>query len=143
MKAEKLPKASYRHLDTLATRWSDNDMYGHVNNVMYYAYFDTIVNRLLIEHGWLNPTKDPVIAVVAETQCQYFSSVAFPQMLEIGLVVERLGRSSVTYQLGVFIEGTSEVAAQGRFVHVYVDNESRMPVAIPENVRQGLSVYCC
>lgn len=130
----------FRHFETLATRWGDNDMYGHVNNVVYYAYFDTVVNRLLITQGWLNPLQDKVIAVVAETQCRFLSSVAFPQILHIGLAVERLGNSSVTYQLGVFVEGSNNMAALGKFVHVYVDSQTRLPVPIPGRVKEGLSL---
>ena len=138
MKTAMLPKHDYAHIETLATRWSDNDMYGHVNNVVYYAYFDTVVNRLLIQRGWLNPVADDVIAVVAETQCQFFSSVAYPQILDIALLVERVGNSSVTYQLGVFAKDSNLPAAQGRFVHVYVDKLTRQPVPIPAEVRKGL-----
>ena len=128
----------YRHFAQIPTRWADNDMYGHVNNVTYYAYFDTVVNRLLIERGWLKPMSDSSIAVVAETQCRFVASVAFPDVLEIGLSVARLGRSSVTYHLGVFRQGETQIAALGQFVHVYVSAASRLPIAIPEAVRQGL-----
>ena len=138
MKTITLPKHHYPHIETLPTRWSDNDMYGHVNNVAYYAYFDTVVNRLLIDRGWLNPLSDNIIAVVAETQCQFFNSLAYPQLLDIALLVERVGNSSVTYRLGVFAQDSDEVAAQGRFVHVYVDKLSRQPVPIPPEVRKGL-----
>ncbi|MGO4891333.1 acyl-CoA thioesterase [Flavobacterium sp. W21_SRS_FM6] len=129
----------FRHFERLSTRWGDNDMYGHVNNVVYYAYFDTVVNRLLIDRAWLDPLKDDVIAVVAETQCRFFSSVAFPQILDIGVAVERLGNRSVTYQLGVFVQGSHTLAALGKFVHVYVDNHTRLPVSIPTHVKQGLT----
>lgn len=132
-------KNDFRHFESLSTRWGDNDMYGHVNNVVYYSYFDTVVNRFLIERGWLNPLQDKVIAVVAETQCRYLSSVAFPQILDIGLMVERLGNSSVTYQLGVFIKGQNKLAALGKFVHVYVDRQTRLPVAIPDALKAGLA----
>jgi acyl-CoA thioester hydrolase len=138
MKADMRNKGDYPHIEELPTRWADNDMYGHVNNVVYYAYFDSVVNRLLINRGWLNPLEDKVIAVVAETQCQFFNSVAYPEILEIGLIVERVGNSSVTYRLGVFSQHAIEPAAQGRFVHVYVDNMTRQPVPIPPAVRQGL-----
>ena len=138
MKTNILNKSDYPHIEVLPTRWADNDMYGHVNNVVYYAYFDTVVNRLLITRGWLKPLEDKMIAVVAETQCQFFASVAYPQILEIGLLVERVGNSSVTYRLGVFSQDQVEPAAQGCFVHVYVDSLTRKPVPIPPAVRQGL-----
>jgi acyl-CoA thioester hydrolase len=134
-------KNQYLHFETLATRWGDNDMYGHVNNVQYYAYFDTVVNRLLMTKGWLNPMQDSCIAVVAETQCQFFASVAYPQILDIGLAVERIGNSSVTYCLGVFAQDKQTPAAQGRFVHVYVDHLTRQPVAMPALIRAGLTQY--
>jgi acyl-CoA thioester hydrolase len=134
-------RSDFRHFETLSTRWGDNDMYGHVNNVVYYAYFDTVVNRLLIERGWLNPLQDKVIALVAQTQCRFSNSIAFPQMLDIGLSVKRLGNSSVTYQLGVFIQRANNVAALGEFVHVYVDSQTRLPVPIPVKVREGLLLY--
>jgi acyl-CoA thioester hydrolase len=132
-------KSEFPYIESLSTRWGDNDMYGHVNNVVYYAYFDSVVNRLLIERGWLRPLGDDVIAVVAQTECRFLSSVAFPQLLEIGLLVERLGNSSVTYLLGVFTKGSENPAALGKFVHVYVDNQTRLPVPIPKEVREGLA----
>ena len=138
MKSAMRNKEAYPHIEVMPTRWADNDMYGHVNNVVYYAYFDTVVNRLLIKNGWLNPLQDKVIAVVAETQCQFFSSVAYPDVLDIGLIVERVGNSSVTYCLGVFNQDKTEPAAEGRFVHVYVDSVTRQPVPIPAAMRQGL-----
>ncbi|WP_340677853.1 thioesterase family protein [Paraglaciecola sp.] len=138
MKTDICNKGDYPHIEKLPTRWADNDMYGHVNNVVYYAYFDTVVNRLLINQGWLNPLEDKEIAVVAETQCQFFNSVAYPEILDVGLLVERVGNSSVTYRLGVFSQDRLEPAAQGRFVHVYVDKVTRQPVSIPPAVRQGL-----
>jgi acyl-CoA thioester hydrolase len=134
-------KNQYPHSETLATRWGDNDMYGHVNNVQYYAYFDTVVNRMLMTQGWLRPMQDSCIAVVAETQCRFFASVAYPQILDIGLAVERIGHSSVTYCLGVFAQDSQAPAAQGRFVHVYVDHTTRQPVAMPAVIRDGLRQY--
>lgn len=138
MKTDKRKKSDYPHMEVMPTRWADNDMYGHVNNVVYYGYFDTVVNRLLINRGWLKPLADKTIAVVVETQCQFFSSVSYPQILEVALLVERVGNSSVTYCLGVFSQDELEPAAQGRFVHVYVDSVTRQPVPIPPDVRQGL-----
>ena len=138
MKTDKRNKSDYPHMEVMPTRWADNDMYGHVNNVVYYGYFDTVVNRLLINRGWLNPLADKTIAVVAETQCQFFSSVSYPQILEVALLVERVGNSSVTYRLGVFSQDELEPAAQGRFVHVYVDSVTRQPAPIPTEVRKGL-----
>ncbi|MDO1558484.1 thioesterase family protein [Brevundimonas sp. 2R-24] len=117
------------------TRWMDNDAYGHLNNVVYYGLFDTSVNAHLIEAGVLDQMGSEVFGVVAETGCRYFGSVGFPDRLEVGLAVERLGRSSATYRLGVFRQGDDLVAAAGRFVHVYVDRQTRRPAEVPAAVR--------
>ncbi len=122
----------------LATRWMDNDVYGHVNNVVYYSYFDTAVNGLLIEAGVLDPARSDVVGLVVETRCTYFESVAFPDRLEIGVRVERVGRSSVQYDIAVFREGATLAAARGAFTHVYVDRASQTPVPIPEATRAVL-----
>jgi acyl-CoA thioester hydrolase len=122
----------------IATRWMDNDVYGHVNNAQYYAYFDTAVNGWLVEQGLLDLNASPVVGLVVETGCTYFESVAFPDRLEAGIAVARLGRSSVRYRIGIFREGAPRVAAQGHFVHVYVDRASQRPVEVPEPVRRAL-----
>ena len=132
-------RADFRLFRPIATRWMDNDVYGHVNNVVYYSYFDTAVNGWLIERGVLAPAASPVVGLVAETGCTYFESVAFPEPLEAGIAVERLGRSSVRYRLGIFRAGAKLAAAQGHFVHVYVDRASQRPVDIPEAARAALS----
>ena len=129
------------HFDSIDTRWADNDVYGHVNNVVYYSYFDTVVNRLLIKNSWLDPESSSIIGVVAETSCRYFASISYPETIDVGLAVERLGNSSVIYRLGVFSQNTDLAAAEGRFVHVYVDRENRKPVALPETLRDGLHNY--
>jgi len=122
----------------MPTRWMDNDVYGHVNNVVYYSYFDTAVNAYLVENGLLDVTGSDVVGLVAETGCSYFDSVAFPEALDIGLAVSRLGRSSVTYRVGVFRDGAAQAAAQGRFVHVYVSRASGRPAPIPDATRTAL-----
>ena len=122
----------------LVTRWADNDVYGHVNNATYYAYFDTVVNRFLTDHGLLDVEKSPSFGVIVETGCKYFSSVAFPDVLEIGLRVAKLGNTSVQYELGVFKKGSDECAAKARFVHVYVDRATRRPVTVPAETRAAL-----
>lgn len=119
----------------------DNDVYGHVNNVVYYAYFDTVVNTFLIERGVLDIHHGAVIGLVVETGCNYFSPIAFPDRVVAGLGVTRLGRSSVRYQVGLFRNDQTEPSAQGHFIHVYVDRQRRRPVALPDNLRavlQGL-----
>ncbi|GAB3543679.1 thioesterase family protein [Noviherbaspirillum agri] len=116
----------------------DNDVYGHVNNVVYYSWFDTVVNEFLIANDVLDIEHSPVIGLVIETQCNYFASVAFPEKVTAGLRVAKLGNSSVRYEVGIFREDEESASAQGHFVHVYVDRESRRPSAIPENMRAVL-----
>lgn len=132
------PRGAYRHFLSIASRWMDNDVYGHINNVVYYSFFDTVVNRYLIEAGALDIHQGEVIGLVVETGCQYFAPLAFPDMIDAGLRVERIGRSSVRYEVGLFRAGAPDAAAQGHFVHVYVGRDSRRPVPLPESLRQAL-----
>jgi acyl-CoA thioester hydrolase len=127
-----LPREHFRHTLRIATRWSDNDVYGHVNNVVYYAWFDTVVNRSLIEAGALDIHGGAVIGLVVETQCHYFAPLAFPQEVDAALRIEHLGRSSVRYRVGLFGAGEPLTAAHGHFIHVYVDRSTRRPVHLPE-----------
>ena len=125
----------------MTTRWSDNDPYGHLNNVVYYEMFDAAVNAILIEAGLLDPATSAVIGLVVESNCRFFASLAFPDPVEVGVTVEHLGRSSVRYLLGVFRAGAPSAAAQGRYTHVYVERANGRPVAIPDAHRllmQGL-----
>lgn len=131
-------RADYRHFLPLQTRWADNDIYGHVNNVAYYGYFDTIVNDYLIAAGALDIHNGAVIGLVVETGCNYFAPLAFPQKLDGALRVTKIGNSSVRYDLAIFAEGADTPAAQGHFVHVYVDRATRRPVPLPENLRRAL-----
>ncbi|MBU3719807.1 MAG: acyl-CoA thioesterase [Burkholderiaceae bacterium] len=123
----------------VSTRWSDNDVYGHVNNVVYYSYFDTAVNEYLIAQGVLDIENSPVVGLVIETRCQYFSSIKFPDRIQIGMRVAKIGNSSVQYELGVFANDQTEVSALGHFVHVYVDRQTNRPISIPDNFRKVLS----
>ena len=132
-------RSAFRLFRPVATRWMDNDAYGHVNNVHYYSYFDSAVNAWLIEKGLLAIAESPVIGLVVESGCTYFESVAFPDQLEAGIAVAHLGRSSVRYRIGIFKTGADEAAAQGHFVHVYVDRATRRPVEIPHGTRTALS----
>ena len=132
-------RGAYRVWHALATRWADNDAYGHVNNVAYYAWFDTAVNAWLIEAGLLDIAHGNPIGLVVETGCRYALPLAFPEPVEIGLGVERLGTSSVTYRLGVFAKGSAAAAAEGHFTHVYVDRKGRKPVPLPEEWRDKLA----
>ncbi|MDP8993426.1 MAG: acyl-CoA thioesterase [Pseudomonadota bacterium] len=131
-------RGSYRAWREIATRWGDNDAYGHVNNTVHYAWFDTTVNAWLAEAGLLDIASGQIIGLVVETGCRYASPLTFPEPVEVGLAVEHLGRSSVRYRLGVFARAAAEAAAEGHFVHVYVDRASRRPVALPEEWRRAL-----
>jgi acyl-CoA thioester hydrolase len=128
-------RGDYKLFRTIGTRWMDNDAYGHVNNVVYYSWFDTAVNAWLIEQGALDIHHGDTIGLVIETHCNYFESLAFPQMVEAGLRVARLGTSSVRYEIGLFGQGSETAAAQGHFIHVYVNKITRRPVPLPDNLR--------
>ncbi|WP_319024950.1 acyl-CoA thioesterase [Nisaea sediminum] len=122
----------------IPTRWMDNDVYGHVNNVQYYSYFDTAVNSHLIREAGLDIHNSPVIGLVVETRCQFKKSLVFPDVVEAGIRVEKIGRSSVAYNVGLFRAGDDEIAALGHFVHVYVERESQTPVPIPDRMRAAM-----
>jgi acyl-CoA thioester hydrolase len=126
----------------MPTRWADNDAYGHVNNTLYYAWFDTAVNAWLIEAGLLDVAAGDPIGLVVETGCRYAKPLAFPETVEVGLAVESLGTSSVRYRLGVFARGADQAAAEGFFVHVYVGRETRRPVPLSQDWRERLSRLC-
>jgi acyl-CoA thioester hydrolase len=123
---------------TISTRWSDNDAYGHVNNTVFYEWFDTAVNHWLVEAGLLDIERGDPIGLVVETGCAYFSSLSFPGEVEVGIAVERLGTSSVTYRIGIFGAGSAEPSAQGHFTHVYVGRGGRRPTPLPEEWRRKL-----
>jgi len=131
-------RASYRSFLAIPTRWMDNDVYGHVNNVTYYSYFDTAVNEHLIRVGGLDIDGATTIGLVVETSCRFHKPLTFPDVVEAGLRVAKLGNSSVTYEIGLFREGDDEPAASGHFVHVWVDRASRRPTAVPAAVRVAL-----
>lgn len=128
----------FPHLQSISTRWMDNDIYGHVNNVVYYSFFDTVVNTALIEAGVLDIHAGPVIGLVVESQCRYFRPLAFPEPVTAGLRVGRLGTSSVRYEIGLFARAEQDPAAFGHFVHVYVDRQTRRPVPLPADMRRFL-----
>lgn len=138
MGAKPEERSAYRHFHPLPTRWMDNDVYGHVNNVVYYAYFDTVVNAYLIAEGGLDFQAGPVIGLCVESHCHYLAPVAFPEVLEGGLRVAQLGRASVCYELAIFKVGAVKASAQGRFVHVFVDRMTRRPVELPPLLRRSL-----
>ena len=131
-------RADYPHLLEIPTRWNDNDVYGHVNNVEYYAFFDTVINAWLIAEGGLDIHGGETIGLCAESHCEFKAALAFPETVEAGLRVGRLGRSSVRYEIGLFRQGVEEPAATGWFVHVFVDREQRRSVEIPPPLRAAL-----
>lgn len=131
-------RGDYRHFMPIPTRWMDNDLYGHVNNVVYYSYFDTLLNRYLIDPGGLDIHNGSVIGIAVETQCRFFKSFAYPEVVDGGLRVGRLGNSSVRYEIGLFGEGEETARAEGYFVHVFVDRITQKPVSIPASIRTAL-----
>ena len=131
-------RAAYRAFVPITTRWMDNDAYGHVNNVVYYSFFDTAVNQWLIEQGLLDIKTSPIIGIVAATSCDYFGFIAFPDRVTAGIRVTRIGSSSVSYEIGLFREDDGLAAAQGRFVHVYVDRTDNRPTKLPAPLETAL-----
>lgn len=128
-------RSSYRTFRTVQTRWADNDIYGHVNNVVYYGWFDTAINALLIERGALDIHAGATVGFVVETQCNYFAPLSFPQTVEVGIRVAHAGRTSVRYEIGLFAQNVELASAQGHFVHVYVDRATQRPVDLPTPLR--------
>jgi acyl-CoA thioester hydrolase len=137
-KPQPAPRDDYRAFRKISTRWMDNDAYGHVNNVVYYSWFDTAVNAHLIEHGALDIQRGEAIGLVIETQCNYFAPLEFPQSVEAGLRVAHIGKSSVRYEVGLFAQGQPLTAAKGHFVHVYVDRHTRRPLPLPGKLKSVL-----
>jgi len=129
----------YRHFLTIPTRWMDNDVYGHVNNVVYYSYFDTVVNKFLIEQGQLDYSKGKVVGLVVETKCQYFAPIAFPDVVVAGIRVAHIGMSSVRYEIGLFKNDEGNPAAEGYFVHVYVTRSGNKPTPLSTEMRSVLA----
>jgi acyl-CoA thioester hydrolase len=135
---QKGARADYRWFHAMTTRWMDNDIYGHVNNVNYFSYFDTAVSLFEVEHGLIDMRESPVICVVAETLCRYHTSIAFPDRLAVGIRCARIGTSSARYEIGVFRNDDDGAAAEGYFVHVFVERATMRPVPIPDHVRNAL-----
>ena len=140
-----MPRASapnrknFKHFETLQTRWNDNDPYGHVNNAVYYFLFDTVVNNYLIKQKLLEIGKSEIIGLVVETQCQYFAPLKYPNNIDVGLAIGKIGTSSVNYSLGLFAPHTDIAAAAGHFTHVYVNEKTRKPIALPDHFRKALN----
>jgi acyl-CoA thioester hydrolase len=135
-------RTAYPYFRRIPTRWMDSDVYGHVNNVVYYSYFDTVVNAFLVHEGGLDIESGKVIGLCVESQCRYLSPVAFPDLLDAGLRVAQIGRSSVRYEVAIFRVGERSAAAQGHFVHVFVDRKTRRPVDLPARMRKALTRLC-
>ncbi|MEU4391088.1 thioesterase family protein [Kribbella sp. NPDC023855] len=133
-----MDRSGYPHFLAISTRWKDNDVYGHVNNVEYYSFFDTVINDFLIRAGGLDIHRGDVIGLCVESQCTFQQSLAFPDPVDAGLRVAKVGNSSVTYEIGLFRGGSTEPAATGRFVHVFVGRSDRRPVPIPPGIRTAL-----
>ena len=129
---------AYRHFQAIPTRWMDNDVYGHVNNVVHYSYFDTVVNQYLIQQGALDIENSQVVGLVVETGCQYFAPITFPDLVTAGLRVAKVGNSSVRYEIGIFRNAEQHASAQGFFVHVYVDRGTRRPTPLPPALRAAV-----
>ena len=139
--SERVPpetRARFRHFLPIATRWMDNDVYGHVNNVTYYSYVDTVVNEYLIREGGLDIERSPVVGLAVESFCRFHREIAFPEVVEAGLRVGKLGNSSVRYEIGIFKRGEDEAAASAHFVHVFVERATRKPVPIPPRLRAAM-----
>ncbi len=132
-------RGDFVYFRSITTRWMDNDLYGHVNNVVYYSYFDTVIAHYLMEEGGLDPWRGEVIGYAVESGCRYFRPLAFPDRVEAGLRVARLGNSSVTYEIGIFRNDEQEACAAGHFVHVFVDRKSERPVSLPPSLRRALA----
>jgi acyl-CoA thioester hydrolase len=135
-------RAAYRHFLAIPTRWMDNDTYGHVNNVTFYSYFDTVVNEHLIRAGGLDIVSGPASGYVVENSCRFFKPLSFPETIDAALRVAKLGTSSVVYEIALFRAGDDDAAAAGRFVHVWVDRATQRPVRVPDAIRAALAPLC-
>ena len=132
-------RADYPHVGSVSTRWNDNDRYGHVNNAIYYQYFDSVINAYLIAEGQLDIHRGDVVGFIVRSECDFFAPVAYPGEVDIGVAVVKLGNSSVTYETGLFKPGAPDPCAVGRMVHVFVDTTTQRPVAIPASIRAALA----
>ncbi len=141
MKPELKIRQNYPFLFPIQTRWADNDMYGHVNNVTYYSYFDTAANALLIQHAGFNIQSTPIIGLVVDSACSFLSELSYPEIIEVGVAISKIGNSSLRYDLAIFKQGQNTAAAQGHFVHVFVDRQTRKSTSIPQNMRDALTNF--
>ncbi|MEN8991355.1 thioesterase family protein [Acinetobacter sp. YH16042] len=141
MKPETKRRQNYRFLFPIQTRWADNDMYGHVNNVTYYSYFDTAANALLIQYAGFDLQNTPIIGLVVDSACSFLQELSYPEIIEVGVAIEKIGNSSLRYDLAIFKQGQNEAAAQGHFVHVFVDRQTRKSTSIPDDMRDALTQF--
>ena len=130
-----LQRQDFAKFVTISTRWSDNDMYQHVNNVIYFSFFDTAVNQNLVENGHLEFSTSTIVGLVVRNECQFFASIAFPDIVQVGISVEKIGNSSVTYRLGIFKNRDESLCALGSYTHVYVNRETQKSISIPDPMR--------
>lgn len=141
MKIQAQTRAQYRFIFPIQTRWADNDMYGHVNNVTYYSYFDTAANALLIEKAGFDIQHSKIIGLVVQSSCQFLQELSYPEIIEVGVAIEKIGTSSLTYHLAIFKQQQDQASAQGHFVHVFVDRQQRKSTPIPSEMRDALAEY--
>ena len=141
MKPEVKNRTQYHFLLPIQTRWADNDIYGHVNNVTYYSYFDTAANALLIQHAAFDIHNSPIIGLVVNSSCHFLQELTYPEIIEVGVAISKIGNSSLTYDLAIFKQGQQNASAQGQFVHVFVERETKKSTTIPQEMRDALASY--
>ncbi len=141
MKTETQLRADYHFFFPIQTRWADNDIYGHVNNVIYYSYFDTAANALLIQKAAFDIHHSPIIGLVVNSSCHFLQELTYPEIIEVGVAIEKIGNSSLSYKLAIFKQGQDQASAQGHFVHVFVNRQSKKSTPIPQQMRDALSAY--
>ncbi|MDV2440159.1 thioesterase family protein [Acinetobacter gerneri] len=134
-------REQYHFLFPIQTRWADNDMYGHVNNVTYYSYFDTAANALLIQKAAFDLRNSKIIGLVVDSACSFLQELSYPEIIEVGVAIKKIGTTSLTYDLAIFKQGQNEASAQGHFVHVFVDRETRKSIPIPVEMRDALTKF--
>ncbi len=141
MKPETKTRLAYTFLFPIQTRWADNDIYGHVNNVTYYSYFDTAANALLIQKTSFDIHHSPIIGLVVNSSCHFLQELTYPEIIEVGVAIAKIGNSSLTYDLAIFKQGQHEASAQGSFVHVFVERSTKKSISIPQEMRDALQDY--
>lgn len=141
MKPQIKLRDQYAFIFPIQTRWADNDIYGHVNNVTYYSYFDTAANALLIQKADFDIHQSPIIGLVVNSSCDFFQELTYPEIIEVGVAISKIGNASLTYDLAIFKQGLSQASAQGQFVHVFVSRETKKSTPIPQDMRDALQIY--